>query len=111
MAGTLKLLAGPAYLSASAANIYVPSSALIYGVIRHIHLFNTDSVSRTFSLYIGATAGSTGGTELFKTMTLAALTPYDYYPMTKLLSSQFLTGLASSASTITIMVEGEENVV
>ncbi len=111
MAGTLKLLAGPAYLAAAAANVYVPSSALIYAILRHIHLFNTDTVARTFSLYIGATGGSAGGTEVFKTMSIAANSPYDFYPLTKLTSTQFLSGLASSASTITIMVEGEENVV
>lgn len=109
MAGQLKRLAGPAYLSASAADIYTPSASTIYTVIRHIHLFNTDSSARTFSLYVGGTGGSTGGTELFKGYSIPANTPYDFYPVPglKMISTDFLSGLASSGSTIVITVFGE----
>lgn len=111
MAGTLKRIAGPAYLANSATDIYTPPASTIYTVIRHIHLANKTSGAVTFSLYIGATGGSTGGTELFGAKSLAANDVYDYYCQLKMISTDFLTGLASAATSITITVEGEQNVV
>lgn len=111
MAGILKRLAGPAYLSNAAANIYTPAASTIYTVIRHIHLVNVTTGPVTLSLYIGATGGSTGGTELFKDLSIPAKTPYDYFCATKMTSTDFLTGLASAASSIVITVEGEQVVV
>lgn len=104
-----KRLAGPAYISNSAANIYNPASGTI-GYTRHIHIANTDSSPRTFSLYIGATGGSAGGTELEGTYTIAANSDYDrYFPVgLKLISTDFLTGIASVASKLVITVMGEE---
>jgi hypothetical protein len=111
MAGTLKKLAGPAYVANAAADIYVPSSALIYGEVRHIHLVNADASTRTVSLYVGATGGSAGGTELFKDLSLAVAGVYDWYGLLKLTSTTFLSGVASAASAIVITIEGYEYVV
>ena len=111
MAGTIKRLAGPAYIANAAANIYVPSSALLYGVVRHIHIANRTGGAVTFSLWIGATGGSAAGTELFGTQSIAANAALDYYCMQKQLSTDFLTGIASAASSLVITVEGEEVVV
>lgn len=111
MAGTLKRIAGPAYLSNSAANIYTPPAATIYTVIRHIHFANKTSSPATFSLYVGATGASAGGTELFAGFTLGPNLTYDYYCTLQMLSTDFLVGLASAASTITITVEGDQSVV
>jgi hypothetical protein len=107
MIGTLKLIASPAYLSNSAANIYTPAASTIYTVIRHIHIANVTAGAVTFSLYVGATGGSTGGTELFKGHSVAANSEFDYYCVMKLLSTEFLTGLASAATSLTITIEGE----
>lgn len=109
----LKKLAGPAYVAASATNIYVPSSALIYGVVKHIRLVNKDSAARTVTLYVGATGGSAGGTEILKDWSIAVAGEKDmYFPAgLKLLSTDFLTGLASSASAVTVTVMGDEEVV
>ena len=111
MAGTLKRLAGPAFVAASATNIYVPSAATIFGEVRHIHLVNKDVAARTVSLYLGITGGSASGTELFKDLSLAASGLYDYYALMKQTSTDFLTGVASVVSTIVITVEGYEYVV
>jgi len=111
MAGTLKKLAGPAYVASSATNIYVPSAATIFGEVRHIHLVNKDVATRTVTLYVGATGGSAGGTELFKDLSLAVAGVYDYYCLMKQLSTDFLTGIASAASAVVIVVEGYEYVV
>lgn len=111
MAGQLKRIAGPAYLANAAANIYTPAAATIYTVIRHIHLVNDSASAATFSLWVGITGGSAGGTELFASQSIAANSPYDYYCNLKMLSTDFLTGVASLATTITITVEGEQYVV
>lgn len=111
MAGTIKKISGPAYLSNSAADIYTPAASTIYTVIRHIHIANVTVGAVTFTLYVGGTAGSTGGTELFKGYSVAANSSFDYYCSLKLLSTEFLSGLASAATSLTITVEGELNVV
>lgn len=112
MAGTLKRLAGPSYIASSATDIYTPAASTIYTVIKHIHVANKDSSARTFTLYIGATGGSAGGTELFKDVSVAVGSYFDWYsPGIKLVSTDFLSGIASSASTLVITVSGEQFVV
>jgi hypothetical protein len=103
-----KLLAGPAYIAASAANIYNPASGLV-GLIRQIHVANVTAAPVTFTLYVGATAGSAGGTELEKAYSVAANGDWDrFFADMPLMSSQFLTGLASAGSSLVITVIGEE---
>jgi hypothetical protein len=107
--GTLKHIAPPAYISNSAANIYTPPNAAVDTVIRHIRVVNTDSSARTFSLYVGATGGSAGGTEIEKDRSVAVGVPCDIYfsPGKRLSSTQFLSGIASVASKLVITVDGE----
>ncbi len=107
MAGTLKKISGPAYLSNAVANIYTPPASTIYTIIRHIHIANTTGIAVTFSLYVGATGGSAGGTELFKSYNVVANGSFDYYCILKLESTDFLTGVASTVTALTITVEGE----
>jgi hypothetical protein len=104
--GTLAI-SGPAFMSSSAANIYTPPASTIYIVIKHIHLANVTVAAASFSLYKGLTAGVLAGTELFKSVSIAANSYLDYYPNQKMLSVDFLSGLASAGSTITITVEYE----
>lgn len=110
LGGQLGIVA-PAYLGSSAANIYTPPASTIYRIITHIHLVNTDTVARTVSIYRGGTGGSTGGTELFKNKSIAAGETYDYYCQMKMLSTDFLSGLADSANKVTVTVEYEDVVV
>lgn len=111
MAGTLKRIAGPAFLAAAATDIFTPAASSIYTVIRHIHVANVTASAVTFTLYVGATGGSTAGTELFKGVTVAANSAFDYYCTLKMTSTDFLSGLASAGTSLTIVVEGEQNVV
>jgi len=111
MAGTLKRIAGPAFLAAAATDIYTPPASTIYIVIRHIHIANVTAGAVTFTLYIGATGGSAAGTELFKGYSVPANSTFDYYCTKKLVSTDFLSGLASAGSSLTIIVEGEQVVV
>lgn len=113
MPGTLKTLAGPAYVANAVANVYTPPAATIYNAIRQIHLVNKTAGAVTVSLYVGATGGSAGGTEILAGQSIPANTPYDMYfnPALKMTSTDFLTAVASAASSITITVIGEQNVV
>lgn len=111
LGGQLKRIAGPAYLANAAADIYTPPAATIYTVIKHIHIANVTAGAVTFTLYIGATGGSTGGTELFKAVSVAANSSFDHYCNRKMVSTDFLSGLASAATSLTITVDGEQVVV
>jgi hypothetical protein len=113
-AGQLKRIAGPAYIAAAAADIYTPPAATIYTVIKHIRVANKTGADATFTLYVGATGASAGGTELTGLdKNVPANDHIDQYfsPGLKMLSTDFLTGIASAASTLTITVMGEQNVV
>jgi hypothetical protein len=114
MAGTLKRIAGPAYLASSATDIYTPPASTIYTVIKHIHINNKTNSAAQFHLYVGATGGSAGGTELFggnAGYNVPANSSFDYYCNMKMTSTDFLSGLASAGSTLVIIVEGEQFVV
>jgi hypothetical protein len=109
---TYKRLAGPVSLAAAAANVWNNGSGgLIYDVVRLIHISNRTSAAATFSLWLGATGGSAAGTDLFLGETCPANDVYDWYPNMKMISTDFLTGLASAASTLTITIMGEQYVV
>lgn len=107
--GTPKLVASPAYIGNSAANIYTPPNAAVDTLIRQIHVANKDSSPRTFSLYVGATGGSAGGTEIAKDVSVAVGGYVDlHFPGgLRLSSTQFLSGIASAASALVITVMGE----
>lgn len=111
--GTLKRISGPAYLANAAADLYTPPASTIYTVIYQIHLVNKTAGAVTATLYVGASGGSAGGTEILNAYSLAADTPYDlYFPEgLKMLSTDFLSGLASAANSITATVIGTESVV
>jgi hypothetical protein len=109
--GTFKRIAGPAFLASSVANIYTPPASTIYTILRHIHLANVTGGAVTFTLYVGATGGSAAGTQLFTAVSIPANSVYDWYGTLRMDSTDFLTGLASAGSSITITVEGEQAVV
>jgi hypothetical protein len=113
MAGQLKRISGPAYLAAAAADIYTPPAATIYTVIKHIRVVNKTAGAVTFTLYVGATGGSAAGTEIAEGKSVAAhdYTDIFFSPGLKMLSTDFLSGLASAATSLTITVMGEQNVV
>lgn len=108
---TLKRIVGPAFLGSSVGDIYTPPASTIYTVIRHIHIANVTSGAVTFTLYVGGTGGSTAGTELFKGYSVPANSTFDYYCAQRMASTDFLSGLASAGSSLTIVIEGEQIVV
>lgn len=108
----IKKLYGPAALTnVYTTDIYVPASALIYDIIRHIHIVNKTGVAVTFRIFLGATGGNAAGTELFYDKIILAYDTYDYYCALKLTSTTFLVGGASAATSLSITIEGESLVV
>ncbi len=113
MAGTIKRTFGPVALTNTlTTNIYNNSSALIYDVIRHINIVNKTGGAVTFSLWLGATGANTAGTEVIGTArSIAANSTFDWYGALKMVSTDFLVGGASAATSLTITGEGEQVVV
>jgi hypothetical protein len=111
MAGTIKRTFGPLALTTTyTTNIYNQASALIYDVIRHIHVANK-LLADTFRLYLGATGANAAGTELFFNYPVAANSSYDWYGALKMASTDFLVGGAATTLTLVIEGEGEQYVV
>lgn len=112
MAGTVKRTFGPVALTNTlTTNIYNNTSALIYDVIKHIHVTNKTAGAVTFSLWLGATGANTAGTELFNGQSIAANSSFDWYGNLKMVTTDFLVGGASAATSLTITGEGEQFVV
>lgn len=118
---------GPAYLANVATNILNPGTTtggVLNGgtfaagsytslriLLRHIRITNTTGGAVTCTLYIGATGGSTGGTEFaFKATSVPANSALDWYGYCPLDTVDFLTGLASASNSLTIEGEGEVGV-
>jgi hypothetical protein len=109
----------PQFLPASAGNLLSPglapasavgyTSTTPYIILKHIRVFNTDTIAHSFSLFKGATGGSTNGTQVG----FAGSTPVpagqwvDCYSQIRLDSTDFLTGIADAASKLVIMMAGE----
>lgn len=112
MAGTVKRLAGPVALSNTyTTNVYNQASALLFDVVRHIHVTNKSGVAATFRLFLGATGANAAGTELFYDQNVAAGGSFEWYGGLRLASTDFIVGGASAATALTITIEGESNVV
>lgn len=110
---------GPVALANAAANILngaVTSLAGPVGItlpqpvitMQKVTVVNKTGGAVTVSLYIGATGGSAAGTEyLFNAYSIPANSYVERYMKTRLASTDFLSGLASAATSLTIEIEGE----
>jgi hypothetical protein len=119
MAGNKQIRFGPVALTNSAANIINPPTTTggtglsgtntnTYVLIRHIRILNKTSSSATFSLYVGLTGGSAAGTEFMGTGTpVPANSAVDWYGVLRLDVADYLTGLASANTTLTLTADGE----
>jgi hypothetical protein len=112
MAGTIKRTLGPLALTTTlTTNVYNNTSALIYDVIRHIHIANKTANSATFTLYLGATGANAAGTELWLGHAVGANSEFDWYGMLKMTSTDFLVGGSGTTTALTITGMGEQFVV
>lgn len=109
---SIKRTVGPVALSATlTTNVYNQGSALIYDIIKHIHIANKTAGPVSVSLWLGATGANAAGTELFSAHVVAANSEFDYYCNLKMLSTDFLVGGASAGTSLTLTAEGEQYVV
>ena len=121
MASNRSFRFGPVALANTVGNILYPPTAASGGVnsltgagyiiLRHIRIVNKTAGAVTFSLNICASGLSTAGTEFMGTATSVAANSYvDWYGALRLDGSvvtDFLTGFASAATSLTIQGEGE----
>ncbi len=112
---------GPLALTNAAANILNPGTTTggvnstaapfdkLYIVINSIQVVDKGGAGGTFNLFIGATGGSAAGTEIAKTTSVAANSQVQLvYPGgLRISQADFLTGLASANTILTVMGEGE----
>jgi hypothetical protein len=111
MANTLALIAPPAYIAATATNIYTPATTPIYTIIRHIHVANITAGAVSFNLCVSTTGNASDGKNLFKGQSVAANSTFDYYCTLRMLASQFLVGLDGNGAALVITIEGEFGVI
>lgn len=110
---------GPVAMSNAAANILngaITSLAGPVGItlvqpvlrVKKVTIVNKTGGSVNASLFIGATAGSAAGTEfLVSAFPIPANSYIERFCNAKMLSTEFLSGLASAATSLTIEIEGE----
>lgn len=113
------LRVGPVALANAAANILNGAVTSLAGPVNvtltqpvitlsHIRLVNKTAGAVTATLYIGATGGSAAGTEYaFNGTSIPANSYVDWYGRLRLESTDFLSGLAGAATSITFQAEGE----
>lgn len=123
MASNKAIRLGPVAVANAVGNLFNPptltggvnppgTSTNTYYILRHIRIVNKTAGAVSFSGYIGATGGSAAGTEFLGTaLSIAANSAYDFYGAVRLDVADFLTGLASAATALTIEAEGEIGVV
>jgi hypothetical protein len=119
---------GPAAMASGATNILNPGTLTggvlnggawssgnyinTYVLLTHIRIVNKTTGSVNASLFIGGTGGSSAGTEFaFSSSPVPAQTSgtnwLDWYGRVRLDVGDYLTGLASASSSLTIEAEGE----
>jgi hypothetical protein len=119
MAANKTIRLGPVTVAGTVGNLFNPptvtggvnppgTSTNTYYILRHIRIVNKTAGAVTFSGYIGATGGSAAGTEFLGTgLSIAANSYVDWYGAVRLDVADFLTGVASAATSLVIEAEGE----
>jgi predicted amidohydrolase len=104
MAKTPKRLFGPAQLTAAAATKYtVPASTKT--IVRHIHLYNADTVARAVTVSIGADAA---GTRIYDAISLAAGAELDRWVYYVVEAAEVIQAFADVTAKVTLTVDGDE---
>jgi hypothetical protein len=109
MPSSVKQLVAPSFLTATNTTVlYTVPTGIKTTIIREISINNTDSVTRTFTLSVGAV--STASNIIFDVVPVQAVgaEPLNYSRATVLKTGDTLVGYADSASKVGIMVSGIE---
>lgn len=104
MADTLKRLAGPSLLTASAATLYtVPASTT--ATLRNIHVCNETGTAATLTMSIG-TDGA--GKRLFMAFPVPGNDVVDWSGMIVMVAAEVIQAFSGTASALTLVVSGVE---
>lgn len=103
MARTATQFLAPAYLSNTTATLFTTATGPV-AVIRHVHIQNSDSTARTFTLCQGADAAAQ---RMFDAFSVAANTTYDWYGYWVVPSNTIISGFASVASKVVCEISGD----
>lgn len=102
-----KRVHGPAHLGAVAATLYtVPSERVL--LVRNIHVCNETAGDLTFTLSLGADAPAT---RVFAGEMVNSESSYDSFAPFVLTAGQVIQAFASAAASLTITIDGEEELV
>lgn len=102
-----KCVHGPAHLGAVAATLYtVPVGRVLQ--VRNIHVCNETAGDLTFTLSIGLDAA---GTRVFAGEMVNSESTYDSFAPFTLVAGQVIQASASVAASLTITINGEEELV
>lgn len=104
MASTPKRLSGPAQLSNTSATVYtVPAATKT--ILRHIQVFNPDTVQHTLFLSIGADAA---GVRIYDGFVIAAGQPLDVWGYYVLETTEIIAAHADAAAHLVMTLNGDE---
>lgn len=103
MQGTPKR-AGPVYLTTAAADVLTTPASGLLNLIRMIHLDNESNAAVPFSMFMGASGGSTGGTSLFYNTLIPANDTRDLPLYLVQKNTDYLSGNAGSNSAVAVTV-------
>lgn len=105
MAGT-PFTTGPQFIGSSAGNLTSPN-VYMYQMIKQIWLANVTASPVSVNIYVGASGGSSSGTQLAGGLVIQAnaVMPLNFY--LKLDNSQYISASASSGSAVTATVGGD----
>lgn len=109
---TIKRL-GPAYIANAAADILTTPAAGYIFRLKKIRVQNTGAAA-TYTLYIGGTGGSAGGTEIMGGGASIAANDYDeqFWPDgLPMKNTDYLSGVSNTASRLTISGSYESDVI
>jgi hypothetical protein len=111
----------PQFVPSAAGNLLNPTITTLTGpvgfsatqpylVITHVRVTNNDpAATHTVKLFKGATGGSAAGTEIFWAggASIAAAGWLDWFGKVRVDSADFITGIADTASKVTIEFDAE----
>ena len=104
MTDTLKRIAGPAALAATAATIYTTPGATSC-TITSIHVTNTTAVTQSFTLSVGTDAV---GTRFFAAVNVVPGASFDWAGTLVTAATEIVQAYASAATSLTITMSGVE---
>lgn len=95
----------PAAAGASGTG-YTPTASYI--ILRHIRIVNKTAAACTLTMYIGATGGTSAGTEFGAGLiSVAANSYFEWYGAVRLASTEVLTATCQTVTSLVFTAEGE----